>query len=161
MADNHSPLNQLADISEPAIQYSFALAPLYWLLLGLMLVTLLYLAIRAYRRHLYFAAKRDALQLLAQTAAAPHQAAAINALLKRVLQQYQPGHPALSVSTACWQHWLASQQDSPLPDLSKLLYQGQCDAEATAQYYHFARRWLEHYQGEAPWPQQQTEQPHA
>ena len=161
MAENHSPLSQLADISEPPISYSFALAPLYWVLLGFLVLTLLYLAIRAYQRYRYFAAKREALLLLEQTTAAPHPAAAVNALLKRVLAQYQPGHPALTVSTAQWQQWLSQQHDLPLPDLNQLLYQRSDDTAATAQYHHFARCWLERYQGKAPWPQPSGETRHA
>lgn len=157
MAENHSPLSQLADISEPAINHSFALAPLYWVLLGLLVLTLLYLAIRAYQRYQYFAAKREALLLLEHVSDAAHPAGAINTLLKRVLAQYQPGHPALSVSTAKWQQWLSQQHDQPLPDLTQLLYQPGANTAATAQYQLFARCWLQRYQGKAPWPCAETQ----
>ena len=53
MAD--TALEQLADISEPALQLSFALAPLWWLLAAFILAAIIYLLLRAYSRRRYFA----------------------------------------------------------------------------------------------------------
>lgn len=149
MADTHSPLDQLADISEPALQTGFALAPLWWLLLIVVLSALVYLLLRLYKRWRYFAAKRQALQLLEQISIEPDAAAQINQLLKRVLQHYQPAHPALSMPTQQWQSWLAQQHSKPLPDLSRLLYRSGSDSNANEQFYQFAKAWLCSYSGKA------------
>ncbi|WP_166840571.1 DUF4381 family protein [Rheinheimera pleomorphica] len=149
MADTHSALEQLADIAEPETLQHFALAPLWWLLLALVLAGAVYLLLSLYQRWRYFAAKRQALQLLEQLALQNDAPVQINLLLKRVLQHYQPGHPALSCSTTQWQHWLAQQHPLPLPDLTQLLYQGRQDVEANEQLYQFARAWLTAYRGKA------------
>ena len=147
MAD--TALEQLADISEPALQLSFALAPLWWLLAALLLAAIIYLLLRAYSRRRYFAAKRQALQLLEQISLKPDAAAQINQLLKRVLQHYQPSHPALTLPPQQWQSWLAQQHSKPLPDLTRLLYQAGSDSSANEQFYQFAKAWLSNYRGKA------------
>lgn len=149
MADTHSPLDQLADISEPALQTGFALAPVWWLLLILVLSALAYLILRLYKRWRYFAARRHALQLLEQISIEPDAAAQINQLLKRVLQHYQPSHPALTLPPQQWQSWLAQQHSKPLPDLTRLLYQAGSDSSANEQLYQFAKAWLNGYRGKA------------
>lgn len=149
MADTHSALEQLADIAEPELLQRFALAPLWWLLLALALAGAVYLLLSLYQRWRYFAAKRQALQLLEQLALQNDAPAQINLLLKRVLQHYQPGHPALSCSTTQWQYWLAQQHPLPLPDLTTLLYQSGKDVKANEQLYQFARAWLTAYRGKA------------
>jgi len=150
MAD--TALEQLADISEPALQLSFALAPLWWLLAALLLAAIIYLLLRAYSRWRYFAAKRQAQQMLDKLWARPGAAVQINQLIKRVLQHYQPGHPALSLPTQQWQHWLATQHSGPLPDLTSLLYRAGTDSESTEQLYQFAKTWLAQYRGKAAIP---------
>ncbi|MGP9802606.1 DUF4381 domain-containing protein [Rheinheimera sp. NSM] len=150
MAD--TALEQLADISEPALQLSFALAPLWWLLAALLLATIIYLLLWAYSRRRYFAAKRQAQQMLDKLWARPGAAVQINQLIKRVLQHYQPGHPALSLPTQQWQHWLATQHSAPLPDLTSLLYRADTDSDATEQLYQFAKAWLAQYRGKAAIP---------
>lgn len=149
MADTHSPLDQLADISEPVLQTGFALAPIWWLLLILVVAAVAYLLLRLYKRWRYFAAKREALQLLDQIATKPNAAAQINQLLKRVLQHYQPAHPALTLPTQRWQSWLAQQHHNTLPNLTRLLYQADSDSHAKEQFYQFAKVWLNSYRGSA------------
>ena len=149
MADTHSPLDQLADISEPALQTGFALAPVWWLLLILVFCAVAYLLLRLYKRWRYFAARRQALQLLEQISIEPDAAAQINQLLKRVLQHYQPSHPALTLPPQQWQSWLAQQHSKPLPDLTRLLYQAGSDSSANEQFYQFAKAWLSNYRGKA------------
>jgi hypothetical protein len=150
MADPASELAQLADISEPPLQAGFALAPLWWLLIVLIVSAVAYVLVRLYRRWRYFAAKRDALVLLAQLSPTATSATEINQLIKRVLQHYQPAHPALSMDSVHWQRWLAFQQAKPLPDLATLLYQNHADAKACEQFYQFAQCWLSAYRGQAP-----------
>lgn len=149
MADTHSPLDQLADITEPTLQTGFALAPGWWLLLMLACCALIYVLFRLYKRWRYFAAKRQALQLLEQISLKPDAAAQINQLLKRVLQHYQPSHPALTLPPQQWQNWLAQQHSNPLPDLTRLLYQAGSDSSANEQFYQFAKAWLSSYRGKA------------
>jgi len=150
MAETHSALEQLADISEPTLQLGFELAPAWWFLITLAVTGLLGLVWFFYRRWRYFAAKRHALTLLSQLASQNQAASEINQLLKRVLQHYQPHHPALSMNTEQWQRWLAAQQQLPLPDLTALLYQAGHNAQACEQFYQFAKTWLSRYRGEAP-----------
>lgn len=149
MADTPSPLDQLADISEPALQTGFALAPGWWALLILACCALIYLLLRLYKRWRYFAARRQALQLLEQISIEPDAAVQINQLLKRVLQHYQPLHPALTIPAQQWQCWLAQQHNKPLPDLTRLLYQPGSDSKANEQFYQFAKAWLNGYRGKA------------
>lgn len=161
MADTHAALEQLADISEPAFTADFALAPLWWLLLALVLGSLLYLAIWLYLRWRHLAAQREALKLLEQISLQPDAAAQMNQLLKRVLRHYQPAHPALQLTGQQWQQWLAQQHPLPLPDLSRLLYQAQRDTDANELFYQFSKAWLTAYRGAAPAPQQVAEVKHA
>lgn len=157
MADTHSALEQLADISEPAFTADFALAPVWWLLLALVLGSVFYVAIRLYRRWRHLAAQREALQLLEQISLQPDAAAQMNQLLKRVLQHYQPAHPALQLTGRQWQQWLAQQHSLPLPDLGRLLYQPQLDTDANELLYQFSKAWLTAYRGAAPAPLQAPE----
>jgi hypothetical protein len=150
MADTHSPLQQLADISEPAWQAGMALPPIAWLALVALSAALLYLAWRQYRRWRFFAAKRHALALLTKLAEQPDSAAQINQLLKRVLQHYQKAHPALSLPVTQWQCWLLATHKAALPDLSLLLYSAKPDHAASRQFYLFAEGWLRRYNGNAP-----------
>ncbi|GAB2929571.1 DUF4381 domain-containing protein [Rheinheimera gaetbuli] len=150
MADTHSPLQQLADISEPAWQASMALPPIAWLALVALCTALLYLVWRQYRRWHFFAAKRHALALLTKLADQPDGAAQINQLLKRVLQHYQKAHPALSLPITQWQSWLLATHNATLPDLSLLLYSATPDYAASRQFYLFAEGWLRRYNGNAP-----------
>lgn len=150
MADTSSPLAQLADISEPELLLGFALAPVWWLLIALSVAGLCYLLLYCYRRWRYFAAKRQALQLLEQLYAGDNAASQINQLLKRVLQHYQPAHPALSMSPLQWQRWLSAQHSQPLPDLTVLLYQPGQHSAATTAFYLFAKSWLTTYRAKAP-----------
>jgi hypothetical protein len=159
MAD--TALAQLADISEPALQLNFALAPIWWLLAGVLLAALVYLLVRLYSRWRYFAAKRQAQQMLDQLWARPGAAISINQLIKRVLQHYQPAHPALSLPTQQWQAWLATQHSAPLPDLTSLLYRADNDSDATEQFYQFAKAWLAQYRANAPALADNTEAAHA
>lgn len=151
MADTHSALEQLADISEPAFSLGFQLAPLWWLLLVIILLSLGYIALRYYLRWRYLTAKRQALLLLAQMATPP-DAAQLNQLIKRVLRHYQPAHPALTMGIHDWQRWLSMQQTLPLPDLASLLYQpNTADTAAARQaFYLFTRQWLSSYRADAP-----------
>lgn len=150
MADTPSPLEKLADISEPELILNFALAPIWWLLIALLLIGLLFLAVHCYQRWRYFSAKREALTLLDNISNDALAAASINQLLKRVIQHYQPHHPALSLSITQWQHWLSTECNQPLPDLSLLLYQQGHHAEAVTQFQQFAKAWLIKYRGAAP-----------
>ncbi|MBZ9611698.1 DUF4381 domain-containing protein [Rheinheimera maricola] len=155
MAETQSALEQLADISEPALVSNFALAPVWWFVLVLSLAGLLYLALSYYWRWRHLAAKREALKLLELISLQPDAASQINQLLKRVLRHYQPTHTALNLSGAAWQDWLAQQHQLPLPDLSRLLYQAQQDTAGNELLYQFAKAWLTAYRGEAPAPQSQ------
>lgn len=150
MADTHSPLQQLADISEPAWQTGIALPPVAWLALAALSVALLYVAWRRYQRWRFLAAKRHAMTLLQQLADKPDSASQINQLLKRVLQHYQKAHPALSLPVRQWQLWLAATHSAALPDLSVSLYSATPDDSARCQFYQFAQGWLRHYNGNAP-----------
>ena len=149
MADMHSPLEQLADISEPAWHSDFSLPPIAWLALVVLLLAMGYAALRFYRRWRYFAAKREAMTLLSQLAGKPGCATEINQLLKRVLQHYQPSHQALSLPVEKWQQWLSTGQTLQLPDLALLLYSAKPDPQAVQQFYLFAQHWLERYDGKA------------
>ena len=159
MAD--TALAQLADISEPALQLNFALAPIWWLLAGVLLAALIYLLVQLYSRWRYFAARRQAQQMLDQLWARPGAAVSINQLIKRVLQHYQPAHPALSLPTQQWQTWLATQHSAPLPDLTSLLYSADNDSDATEQFYQFAKAWLAQYRANAAALADNTEAGHA
>ena len=149
MAEVPSPLSGLADIVEPPFQHNFALAPVWWLLIVMLISALLYLLWRWRKRHRFFLAKRQAQAQLLSLQHADNSAADINQLLKRVLQHYQPGHPALSANSTQWQLWLAQQQVLPLPNLSELLYQPQHDKQQLKLFYQFAWHWLANYTGKA------------
>lgn len=150
MAEPQPALEHLADISEPPLELGFELAPIWWLVIVLVITLLTYLLWRWYRRWRFFAAKRQALQLLGQLELKQHPASEINLLLKRVLRHYQPEHPALGMVPADWQCWLSSQHHCALPDLTALLYQPGDDKQANRQFYLFAKVWLKHYKGKAP-----------
>ena len=166
MAEPNPLMAQLADISEPPLQSGFELAPIWWLALTLLLCALVLLLWRLFRRWRFYAAKREALDDLRQLGAALKQntpsvntpsaaaintsAAAINTLLKRVLQHYQPAHPVLSQPETVWQHWLSSQVPAPLPDLNQLIYARHADNDAVVQFYQFAGLWLKQYKAKAP-----------
>ncbi|MEH8019017.1 DUF4381 domain-containing protein [Rheinheimera muenzenbergensis] len=150
MANTHSPLDQLADISEPALVNAFALPPLAWFAVAVLGAGLLYVAWRLYRRWRFFAAKRQALALLATLAGKADSASQINQLLKRVLLHYQHAHPALTLPVAQWQSWLAAGHSATVPDLTNLLYSPSADPLANEQFYQFAQGWLQSYNGKAP-----------
>ena len=158
MAETHSPLSQLADISEPPLVLGFAFTPIWWLLSLVLITGLFYVALRFYKRWRFYAAKRQALQLLEQASVEKNAASMFNQLIKRVLVHYQPAHPALSLNSKQWQQWLAAQQEMPLPDLTRLLYQAGTDRAGTEQFYQFAKVWLTHYNANAPLvtPQKET-----
>lgn len=151
MADTHSALEQLADISEPVLSSGLQLAPLWWLLLAAGLICLTYVVLRLYLRWRFLKAKRQALLQVNQMAQQP-DAAALNQLIKRVLKHYQPEHPALAMGSQQWQRWLSMQHSTPLPDLTRLLYQPNTPkAEADAQaFYQFTKQWLLQYDADAP-----------
>jgi len=151
MADTHSALEQLADISEPVLSSGLQLAPLWWLLLAAGLICLTYVVLRLYWRWRFLTAKRHALLLLKRMAEKPN-AAELNQLIKRVLKHYQPEHPALAMGSQQWQRWLSMQHSTPLPDLTSLLYQPNTPkAEAEAQaFYQFTKQWLSQYNADAP-----------
>ena len=156
MADTHSALEQLADISEPMLPADFAFTPAMGIALLGLLLGIVFLLYKMYRRWRYFAAKRQALVLLEQLSVAKDAPGKINMLLKRVLQHYQGNHQALSYNSKDWQHWLAQQHPLPLPDLTHLLYSNANDTAAREQLYQFARAWLRAYQGKAAvncWPE--------
>ena len=151
MADTHSALEQLADISEPAFSSSLQLAPLWWLLLAALLLALTYAIVRVYLRWRFLAAKRQALLLLSRMAEKP-DASELNQLIKRVLKHYQPEHPALAMQSQQWQRWLSMQQSTPLPELTSLLYKPNTPetAVATQAFYQFTKQWLSQYKADAP-----------
>jgi hypothetical protein len=142
MAAKQQLLEQLADISEPAYQLSWQIAPGAYILLVVAIAALAYAGLVFYRRWCYLAAKRQALTLLLQTQ--PEAANQINQLLKRVIKHYAPAHPVLTASTLQWQHFLQQQlPDTPLPPLASLLYQAGPDTEQNQQFYQFAQHWLQ------------------
>ena len=156
MADTHSALEQLADISEPMLPAEFAVTPVIALSALALLLALVFFLFKGYRRWRYFSAKRHALVLLEQLSVADDAPGQINMLIKRVLQHYQKGHPALSYNNRDWQHWLSQQHPLPLPDLTQLLYRDTSDTAAREQFYQFARGWLGAYKGKAAvncWPE--------
>ena len=149
MADTHGLTDQLADISEPALELGFALPWPAWVALALLCIAIAYFAWRQYQRWRFLAAKRQAITMLAGIA---DNASQINQLLKRVLQHYQQAHPALSLPLAQWQHWLERTGQAPLPELSNLLYSATPDHTHCQQFYRFAKKWLDNYNGAAPEP---------
>lgn len=151
MADTHSALEQLADISEPVLSSGLQLAPLWWLLLAAALLGLTYLAVRLYLRWRFLKPKRQALLLLQQMEHQP-DATELNKLIKRVLKHYQPEHSALTMSGQQWQRWLGMQQSLQLPDLNSLLYQPNTPEadDATRAFYQFTKQWLLQYNADAP-----------
>lgn len=149
MADTHGLTEQLADISEPTLELSFALPWPAWLALALLCTALAYFAWRQYQRYRLLAAKRQAIAILSGIA---DNASQINQLLKRVLQHYQHAHPALSLPLAQWQLWLEKTGQATLPDLSNLLYSATPDPMQCQQFYQFAKQWLHNYNGAAPLP---------
>lgn len=149
IANANPALASLADIIEPDFTSQFALAPIYWLLIAAIVAVIGYAGWKITQRHRYWFAKRQAIKLLAQLEQHPAAAKQINQLLKRVLQHYQPAHPALSASSEQWQQWLAKQSTLPLPNLSQLLYQADSSAAEVEQFYIFARQWLTDYKATA------------
>lgn len=146
MINTNPALASLADIVEPEFTAYFALAPIYWLLLICAIAALAFAAWKLIQRHRYWLAKRHAIVQLAKLQQQPDAANQINLLLKRVLQHYQPKHPALSASSAQWQAWLAKQSAVALPNLTKLLYSTAYSEAELKQFYAFAKQWLNQYQ---------------
>lgn len=149
MLNSNPGLAALADIIEPEFNHQFALAPIYWLLLLISLAIIVYASWRLIQHRRYWLAKRQAIKQLANLRQQPDAANQINLLLKRVLQHYQPGHPALSASSEQWQYWLAKDISLPLPNLSQLLYKATRSPAEVEQFYIFAKQWLSQYQAKA------------
>ncbi|MGI5309587.1 DUF4381 domain-containing protein [Rheinheimera sp. WS51] len=141
-------LASLADIVEPEFSHSFGLAPIYWLLILGGLTALVFSVYKLIQRHHYWLAKRQALAQLNQLEQQPNAGQQINQLLKRVLQHYQPNHPALSANTEQWQLWLAKHSSQALPNLNQLLYSKTSSETELNQFYIFAKHWLKQYQGQ-------------
>ncbi|GHG68344.1 hypothetical protein GCM10010919_17730 [Alishewanella longhuensis] len=126
MVANSDLLPHLADIYEPELIIAWQPALGHWLLLAIILIILAVLLWQGYRRWQAGQARRAALLELKQLNwQEPSSIAAINQLLKRLLQSYQPSHPLLSGDVQSWQQFLQSQlpKSLPLPELQKLLYQ--------------------------------------
>lgn len=148
MTEPNELLSLLADIQEPALLQSFALAPGHWLLLSLLCLLLLALAYRLWCYWRKYAAKRQAWrEFQALDPADPELASKLNLLLKRLIKSYWPQHPLLSATTGDWQqHW---QQHLPaglvLPELTALLYQAPQSGQSAAQQqlYRCAKAYLQ------------------
>lgn len=126
MVANSDLLTHLADIYEPELILPWQPALGHWLLLSLALLLLGLIFWQGYRRWQADRPRRAALAELKQINwQDPTAVATVNQLLKRLVQSYQPQHPALSSGTELWQQFLQRQLPAalPLPDLQRLLYQ--------------------------------------
>ncbi|WNO60717.1 DUF4381 domain-containing protein [Rheinheimera sp. MMS21-TC3] len=148
MMNTNPALASLADIVEPEFTVYFGLAPIYWLLLICTIAALAFTIWKLIQRHRYWLAKRQAIAQLDKLQQQPDTANQINLLLKRVLQHYQPKHPALSANTEQWQLWLAKHLSLPLPNLNILLYSPAHSEAELNQFYVFAKQWLNQYQAQ-------------
>ncbi len=142
----------LADIDEPALSESFALAPGHWLLLLLLVAACLFALTIALRYWRFQRPKRLARRLWQQLDATdPTMPAQLNQLLKRLLKAYAPQHPLLTADTESWQQHWQSQLSAPLqlPPLQPLLYQAptQHNALERQQLYQCGGVFIQRFNG--------------
>lgn len=153
MTEPDPRLQSLADIQEPLLVSDWYLAPIWWLVAGLILLLLGFGLRRLRRRRLQPAAQQLALQELASIdVRQPGSASSITMVLKRYLQSRVPQHPALTTTGEQWQQFLLQTQQQPaaaaLPDLLALHYQATPAPEQLQTYADFARHWLQHHQAD-------------
>lgn len=138
------PLAQLADIQEPLIVAFWYERPLWWMLLGLALMALVFIARAWHRKHQAEAPRREALALLA--ALPPHaNASAITTIVKRYIKSLSPQSPLLVATPAELQQFLATNSTLAWPDLMALHYQERPDPAALQVYRESVRIWLSEY----------------
>lgn len=126
MAADPDLLAHLADIYEPELVIPWQMTPGYWLVLLIVLALVGIVAWLIYRHWQTTRPRRAALAELKQLNwQDPDAAAAINQLLKRLVQSYHPNHPLLSSPTQVWQQFIQQQLPDTmrLPELQGLLYQ--------------------------------------
>lgn len=130
VTESHLPL---ADIQEPYLSSVWPLAPLWWLLLLLTLVSLAW----AVRHLVHTWQKQQALREAKKEwqALEPGQTTELNQLVKRVIQHYKPLHPVLSAPLASWQAFLQSLTSTHVPPLEVLLYQPNPAPQLQQEFY--------------------------
>jgi hypothetical protein len=129
-----NPLDQLRDIHLPDAINTFELAPGWWVIIGLLVITMLFLAFLWYQRYKALRLLKPArAEIRSLYAIKPdnHGIAQLSALLKRVCLVYYARHQVASLSGNQWVDFLnqhAGQQliDEPLKRVfSDLAYRPQ------------------------------------
>ncbi|MBU2279721.1 MAG: DUF4381 domain-containing protein [Gammaproteobacteria bacterium] len=143
------PLPGLADIQEPLLANDWYFAPI-WSLLLLLIVVLTIVA--GYRWWRYYQAQKPVKYALAELDAidltAPNAAEMITTLMKRLILTQAPAHPAITMNGKPWQQFLTSSMPpnalpaEPLPDLLALHYQSAPAEADIRRYASFAATWL-------------------
>lgn len=113
-------LTNLNDIHLPTTIGDWPFAYGYWIVIALALVALILAALYCKKRYQYTAAKRAALQQLAQLEPdALYYEIAINAILKRAAMSYLPRQHIAGLEGQAWYNWLNTQTN--IPQLCQLL----------------------------------------
>lgn len=141
-------LEQLRDIQPPPPSGLWPLAPGWWILAALVLVTLTVVAVLGWRRHRRRAPKRAALARLARHTVPEHPGpdwfASLNRLLKEAAIARHPGDQPAGLSGKQWSGFLArtsGDPDRPWQQLVNASYRPQSEL-SPAEALQLADYWI-------------------
>lgn len=153
------PLANLHPLRDPDMIGWWPLAPGWWILLIVAIITLTsltYWLIRRYRRNAY---RRQALLQLDQLhrdlqagGNSSEFATRVNALLKRVALTAYPGDEIASRHSESWQSFLNQQLQADMQfhdDFATAAYRKTCPELDTSQLQQAARQWIKQHRGTA------------
>ena len=113
-----SPLAQMHDIALPEKVSSLPIAPGYWILLLLIILSLSWIVKKVLKKYRYHAPRRTALVMLnAMDSNANTFASEVNSLLKRTAMTYLPRQSLAHLNGQPWFNWLDKRIQS-LQDIS-------------------------------------------
>lgn len=147
MNDSANSLDRLHDIALPPEVPWWPLAPGWYVVLGVLLVLMLVLAHRAWKRHRGNAYRRAALRQLAFAQDVP----SIAELLRRTALAIAPREEIAAMTGNAWLDWLAAQSSEDIPDavreqLNTGVYDQRGPDHELAPLREFAGRWIAHHQ---------------
>ena len=143
-----SPLAQMHDIALPEKVSSLPIAPGYWILLLLIILSLSWIVKKVLKKYRYHAPRRTALVMLnAMDSNANTFASEVNSLLKRTAMTYLPRQSLAHLNGQPWFNWLDKRlphkhQGVIGPLLFKRHQQKGLTSEDNQQLLVLARLWL-------------------
>lgn len=119
-------LSALKDIHTPEVISNMPIAPGYWLLLILILITVTTLVFKLKNERRHKAPKREVLLAVASLDTSDDKLAAdipvqINTLIKRAAMSYLPREQVAGLQGESWHQWMAQQVSTSNPRLKALL----------------------------------------